>query len=1077
MNEVNNKNRFDTIILGSGLAGSSLAAIIAKQGYSVLLLDRDRHPRFAVGEAMLPQSAMWMWIVSQRFDIPEIGNLCTPESLARCVSSKHGHKRAIGFAYHRAGVRHDSNESHLLVPPVIPLFAESHLFRQDTDAYMLNAAVAYGATSREGVVVEDVHIDDTGVEVRLSDGETFQGRYLIDATGFRSVLADKFGLRDQTPNAATCSRAIFTHFEGLRPFDELLADNEQSGLSRRWHDGTLHHVFDGGWFWIIPFDNHGLSNNHLASVGLSLDLKKFPRREIAPEQEFWEIVNRFPSIAAHLEGTKAVRHWTGTGRLQYSSNRTVGPRFTILSHACGFIDALYSRGLISTFESLHAVGSRLLDALRTDDFSMERFEYIERLHRAQLAVNDQTVRNAYRSMADFKLWDAWTKVWMALKLYGDLWIFRSIMKFEHSRDIAILAALDEEPRPGAGAPFAKHAQALLDLTTRLLDELDRGSITVDAVSRQLLEALGDADWLPQEIYGWGSSESRHIEFKDEIMMKLFKWGNKEAPEWLRKGLFDFPPPGAPGPNGSQASQCATDVDPSGSLTILCAHCEAHAKSRQTQKGTEYADGVVSLSSSTKIFEPFRIKSIEPIRSTTREQRERLLDAAGYNLFMIKADDVLIDLLTDSGTGAMSTHQWAAMMRADESYAGASSFTRFEASVRSIFGFEHIIPTHQGRAAERILFSVGCKPGDIVPNNSHFDTTRANCELAGAEAVDLLVSEAAHLGLRAPFKGNMDVKALARLITRVGTSRVPMVMLTITNNASGGQPVSMENIRAVKAICVSHGIPLYIDACRFAENAFFIKEREQGYHDRTPLSIAQEMFSLADGCVMSAKKDGLSNTGGFLCTNDGALAQKHKELLVVTEGFPTYGGLAGRDLEAISVGLFEALDEDYLRHRVASVAYLGERLIELGIPIVQPTGGHAVYIDARGFLPNLAPTDLPGVALAAELYLEGGIRATEIGTLMIGRRDSQGREQPAGVDLLRLALPRRVYTQSHIDHVVESIRQVWNRRSTVRGLDIVHQAPLLRHFTAVLRPRVSVAERQHLVEESEVFSTGFLTYQS
>lgn len=549
--------RYDTIVFGSGLAGSSLAAIIAKQGFSVLLLDKDRHPRFAIGEAMLPQSAMWMWIVSQRFGIPEIGNLCTPAGLARYVSPKHGQKRAIGFAYHRVGVRHESSESHLLVPPMVPMFAESHLFRQDTDAYMLNAAIFYGATSREEVVIEDVNIDDSGVEVCLGGGEKFQGRYLIDATGYRSVLADKFGLRDHADDAATCSRTLFTHVEGLKPFDELLEDHEQSGLSQRWHDGTLHHVFDGGWMWIIPFGNHSLSTNHIASVGLSLDLKKFPRRDIAPEQEFWEIVKRFPSIMAHLEGVKPVRPWTGTGRLQYSANGSVGPRYAVLSHAYGFIDALYSRGLISTFESLHAVASRLLDALRTDDFSMQRFEYINRLHRAQFAVTDQTVYNAYRAMADFKLWDAWTKIWMALKLYGDLWIFRSIMKFVHSGDSAILAAMDEEPRPGAGAPFAKQTQALLDLTTRLLDELDRGSLTVDAVACQMLDALGRAEWLPQDIYGWGDKASRHIEFTDEVMMKLFTWGNTAAPQWLREGLFDFPPPGAPTPAGSQAAEGAS----------------------------------------------------------------------------------------------------------------------------------------------------------------------------------------------------------------------------------------------------------------------------------------------------------------------------------------------------------------------------------------------------------------------------------------------------------------------------------------------------------------------------------------
>ena len=723
------------------------------------------------------------------------------------------------------------------------------------------------------------------------------------------------------------------------------------------------------------------------------------------------------------------------------------------------------------------MGSRLLDALRTDNFSMAGFDYIERLHRAQLAFNDQTVRNAYRSMADFKLWDAWTKVWMALKLFGDLWIFRSIMKFQNCGDVAILAALDEEPRPGAGAPFAKHTQGLLDLTTKLLDELDRGTITVDGVSRQILDALAAADWLPQHIYGWGDNESRHIEFTSDIMRELFSWGSKDAPSWLREGLFDFSPPGAPSLHGSQEHQAPAPEDSSTGRTEPCLQCEAHAKLLRTHNGVKPNEGVVVPSKSAKIFEPFRIKSIEPIRSTTREERERLLVEAGYNLFMIKADDVLIDLLTDSGTGAMSNHQWGAMMRADESYAGASSFSRFESTVRSIFGFEHIVPTHQGRAAERILFSVGCKPGDIVPNNSHFDTTRANCELAGAEALDLLVSEAHQLSIPASFKGNMDVNALARLIERVGASRVPMVMLTVTNNASGGQPVSMENVRAVKAICTTNGIPLYIDACRFAENAFFIKERETGYQNRTPLSIAQELFSLADGCVMSAKKDGLSNTGGFLCTNDPALAQKHKELLVVTEGFPTYGGLAGRDLESISVGLLEALDEDYLRHRVASVAFLGERLTELGVPIVAPTGGHAVYIDARGFLPNLSPTDLPGVALATELYLEGGIRTTEIGTLMLGRRDSLGQEQPAAMDLLRLALPRRVYTKSHIDHVVDTIGQVWNRRTTLHGFEIVHQAPLLRHFTAILRPRIPVTSMQDLAEEPELFAPRILNCQS
>ncbi len=451
-----------------------------------------------------------------------------------------------------------------------------------------------------------------------------------------------------------------------------------------------------------------------------------------------------------------------------------------------------------------------------------------------------------------------------------------------------------------------------------------------------------------------------------------------------------------------------------------------------------------------IIEPFRIKSVEPIRQTTREERRRLLEAAGYNLFLIPSTDILIDLLTDSGTGAMSTEQWAAMMRGDESYAGSPSFTRFRDSVQAIFGFKHVIPTHQGRAAERILFSVMCKKGDVVPNNTHFDTTRANCEFVGAEAVDLPVPEASQPSLVHPFKGNMDTAKLAQLIERVGAKRVPLVMLTVTNNSGGGQPVSMANIRAVKEICARHGIPLYIDACRFAENSYFIKQREPGYAGKTPRAIAQEMFRHADGCTMSAKKDGMANIGGFLCTNDDAVAQHEKDLLILTEGFPTYGGLAGRDLEAIAVGLNEALEEDYLNYRIVSTAYLGNHIAKEGVPIVQPPGGHAIYIDARAFLPHVAPAEFPGVALAGELYVEGGIRSVEIGTLMFGEH--------ATMDLVRLAIPRRVYTQSHIDYVIEVILEVWKRREAIRGLVLTHQAPFLRHFTARFRPLATAPAR-------------------
>jgi len=444
-----------------------------------------------------------------------------------------------------------------------------------------------------------------------------------------------------------------------------------------------------------------------------------------------------------------------------------------------------------------------------------------------------------------------------------------------------------------------------------------------------------------------------------------------------------------------------------------------------------------------IIEPFRIKSVEPIRWTTRQEREQLLRAAFYNLFLLPADDVLIDLLTDSGTGAMSTRQWAAVMEGDESYAGSRSFDHFRDSIQEIFGYKRVIPTHQGRAAERILFNVACKKGDVVPNNTHFDTTRANVEYVGAEAVDLVIPEGRQPSLKHPFKGNMDVAALAELIENTGRARIPLVMLTVTNNSGGGQPVSMDNVRQVSALCRKHRIPLYFDACRFAENAYFIKLREPGHESKTPKQIAQEMFSYGDGCTMSAKKDGMANIGGFLCTNDDSLAQLEKDLLILTEGYPTYGGLAGRDLEAVAVGVQEALREDYLQYRIASTAYLGNHIAEQGVPIVQPPGGHAVYIDARAFLPHVPQDQFPGVALAAELYLEGGIRSVEIGRLMFGGA--------AKMDLVRLAIPRRVYTQSHIDYVVEVILEVWKNRERIQGLRLSHEAPYLRHFTARLEP--------------------------
>jgi len=442
-----------------------------------------------------------------------------------------------------------------------------------------------------------------------------------------------------------------------------------------------------------------------------------------------------------------------------------------------------------------------------------------------------------------------------------------------------------------------------------------------------------------------------------------------------------------------------------------------------------------------IIEPFRIKSVEPIHWTQRADRERFLKDAHYNLFLVPADNVLIDLLTDSGTGAMSSYQWGAIMEGDESYAGSRSYIRFRDSVQSIFGYKHVIPTHQGRAAERILFSTILKPGDVVPNNTHFDTTRANVEATGAEALDLVIAEGKQPALIHPFKGNMDVAALAETIQRIGPKRIPLVMLTITNNSGGGQPVSMENARQVSELCHAHNIPLYFDACRFAENSYFIKLREPGFEDKTPKQIAQQMFSLGDGCTMSAKKDGMANIGGFLCTNNDILAQQEKDLLILTEGYPTYGGLAGRDLEAIAVGLQEACDEDYLRYRIASTAYLGNHLAQQGIPLVMPPGGHAIYLDARGFVPHIPLNQFPGVALAAELYLEGGIRSVEIGALMFGK--------VAKMDLVRLAIPRRTYTQSHIDYVIEVITSVWQNRTQIRGLRLTYEPPFLRHFTAKL----------------------------
>ncbi|HSL34920.1 MAG TPA: tryptophanase, partial [Candidatus Limnocylindrales bacterium] len=441
---------------------------------------------------------------------------------------------------------------------------------------------------------------------------------------------------------------------------------------------------------------------------------------------------------------------------------------------------------------------------------------------------------------------------------------------------------------------------------------------------------------------------------------------------------------------------------------------------------------------------------EPIRLTSVEERERHLVGAGYNLFNLHAADVLIDLLTDSGTGAMSAEQWAGIQRGDESYAGSPSWYRFLDSVQALFPFRHVLPTHQGRAAERILFGVVGGPGKVVPSNTHFDTTRANIESTGAEAIDLVIEEGRHPSVIHPFKGNMDTAALEALIGERGAACIPLVMVTVTNNSGGGQPVSLANLRAVRAVCDRHGLPLFLDACRFAENAWFIKEREDGYADVSIPDIVREMASLADGMTMSAKKDAIANIGGWLAMNDDAWAAAAGNLEILTEGFPTYGGLAGRDLEAIAQGLREVVDEDYLRYRIRSTAYLGEALVAAGIPCVQPIGGHAVYVDAAALLPHIPPLEYPGQSLAVALYREGGIRSCEIGSVMFGLHPD-GTETPAAMELVRLAIPRRVYTQSHIDYVIEVCRWIGERRDGLRGYRISEQPAQLRHFTARFQP--------------------------
>jgi tryptophanase len=450
-----------------------------------------------------------------------------------------------------------------------------------------------------------------------------------------------------------------------------------------------------------------------------------------------------------------------------------------------------------------------------------------------------------------------------------------------------------------------------------------------------------------------------------------------------------------------------------------------------------------------IIEPFRIKSVEPIRMTTEEERRRIVKAADYNLFLVKAEDVLIDLLTDSGTSAMSTAQWSALMKGDESYAGSPSFYRFESAIRELMPFKHIIPTHQGRAAEAILTSIVGGEGKIIPNNTHFDTTRGNFEAAGVSALDLVISEGLDPAAEHPFKGNMDLGRLEALL-QSEADNIPIVMLTVTNNAGGGQPVSMANIRATKELCDRYDKLLFIDSCRFAENAYFIKLREEGYADKPVKQIVREMYSYADGMTMSAKKDAFANIGGWLALNDDAMASQARAQLILKEGFPTYGGMSGRDLECIAAGLKEIVDEDYLAYRIRSIRYISDALDRIGVPVMKPAGGHAVFVDARKLLPQIAPLQFPAHALAIELYITGGIRCVEIGSLMFGRMPD-GSEKPAAMDLVRMAMPRRVYTQSHADYIIECLAEVYEKKDELTGYEITWEAPSMRHFTSKLRP--------------------------
>ena len=548
-----NQDRFDVAILGSGIAGSVLAAILGRQGFRVLLLEKGTHPRFAVGEAMQPQSSMLMWILGERFDVPEIQNISSTDRILQHVTKNCGVKKTFGFLYHEEGKRQDPNKAHLLIPPATPLVSESHLFREDIDHYLVKAAIKYGAVYRDRTDVQDFSIAEDGVVLRTDKGEEIHARFLVDGTGHKSVVANKLGLRPAVASLRTQSRTIFTHMIGLRRYDDTLMPEERPGLSRGWYEGTLHHMIDGGWFWVIRFDNVPGSESKVTSVGLTLDMRKYPQRDIPPEQEFAEIVARYPSIATHLEGGIPIRPWVGTGRLQFTATDSAGPRCFLMSHAHGFIDALYSRGMINTFEQIHAFAPRLMQALRDDDFSPERFEYPRRLQEAMLRDNDRMVFNSFRAFGHYDTWNAWLRVWLANIIFGDLRMFRVCLKYLKTRDKAEFAALDGDPLPCSAPPGADPLEDLCDFSDRTFDRWEAGEIPAEEAAARIFELLGRTPLPP--VHAWGDPEARHLDFLPEKLVRMIGWGMTEAPPPLNR-WFDFDPSVLGGPAPEEAEPVA-----------------------------------------------------------------------------------------------------------------------------------------------------------------------------------------------------------------------------------------------------------------------------------------------------------------------------------------------------------------------------------------------------------------------------------------------------------------------------------------------------------------------------------------